>query len=306
MHLAYHFVNDSGEKKPGLSIEYGHFCEQMKFFHERKYEVWNLSRYAGALLCGDHLPTKLITLSFDDGLRDHYERVYPVLRRYGFSGSFLVIGCTLQNKLPPVIGFQALIKILGAERLEREILPNLLAGTSYATLLDPLQYDIRDAKKPEPPEMRRIKWIFNHFLPQSLKSDLIEEMFRAYVGEQEEQKACRDYFMNAKELGEMARYGMDIVSHSYSHPDLTVMGLSDVDCEMRLSKSILEAVVGNPITTFAGTFGGRFKDSIKKIIGKYYTSAWNFYGDFSAVPELHVPDLFDLPRVDGSKFNISV
>lgn len=305
MHLAYHFVNHAGEKKPGLSIEYEHFCEQMKFFHEQNYAVWNLSQYVQAYLSGDQMPTKVVTLSFDDGLRDHYKIVYPVLKRYGFSGSFLIIGCTLQNKLPPVIGFQALIKILGAERLEKEILPNLLAGTSYATLLDPLQYDIRDAKKPEPPEMRRIKWVFNHFLPQSLKSDLIDEMFREYVEEKVQQKTHYEYFMNGEELREMAGCGMDIVSHSYSHPDLTVMGSTDIDYEMRISKSMLEEIVRSPVTTFAWTFGGTFKDSVKKIVGKYYQSAWNFYGDFSEVPKAHTPDLFDLPRVDGAKFNLN-
>lgn len=37
------------------------------------------------------LPPRAVALTFDDGYRDNYTNVFPVLRRYGFTATFFVI-----------------------------------------------------------------------------------------------------------------------------------------------------------------------------------------------------------------------
>lgn len=37
------------------------------------------------------LPPRAVTLTFDDGYRDNYEHAWPILRRFGFSGTFFLV-----------------------------------------------------------------------------------------------------------------------------------------------------------------------------------------------------------------------
>ncbi len=66
------------------------FDEHMRFFekHFRRCTIADFERY----LRGEKLqPGKpLLLLTFDDGLRSHYETVAPILEKWGFGGLFLV------------------------------------------------------------------------------------------------------------------------------------------------------------------------------------------------------------------------
>ncbi len=44
------------------------------------------------------LPPNAILLTFDDGYANHYNRVYPLLRAYGFHAVFLVVGSWLEGR----------------------------------------------------------------------------------------------------------------------------------------------------------------------------------------------------------------
>jgi peptidoglycan/xylan/chitin deacetylase (PgdA/CDA1 family) len=263
----------------------------MEWLKENSYTVLSLSEVVERMKNNRPLPSKLATLSFDDGLRDGYERAYPILRQYEFPATFFITTCILQDRMPPVIALQVLIRELGAERLEFEILPRVLRGMPYATLLDPKRYDIADAKKPEPPETRRIKWVFNHFLPSSLKVDLVREIFGDYLGKDAEKRFCREFFMTSEEIRDMVDGGMDFGSHTVWHPPFDICGLGDVELEARESRQQLMAVVGKLVTVFGWPFGGCYKDRIKAVVAEYYDGAWNFgQGDES--------DIYNLSRMD--------
>lgn len=257
---------------------------------------------ANRLLSNRPLPEKHVTLSFDDGLRDQFTTAFPILREFGVRATFFYITCVLDKKLPPVIGFQILIDRLGAERLESEILPRVFEDTPYLDLLDPKRYDASGRKMGEAPQLRRIKWMFNHWPSQALKQEKLDEMFAEYMGEGSQERFARDWFMSGDELREMQANGMEIASHTVTHPPLDVTGLTEIEMELKTSGTRLSDELSRSIDSFAWPFGGKFRSVARQIAGKNYVSAWNFLSANKEMPEKIYDDLTNIPRLHEQVF----
>lgn len=300
LHLGYHYVRDG--KAPGPNCSPNRLRTHISALKSEGYEILTCGEIVTRLLANKPLPEKHATLSFDDGLLDQYATVLPILKELGIPATFFYITCALDRKLPPVIGFQILIEKLGAERLEKEILPNIFAGTPYLDLLDHARYDANGRKMGEVPEMRRIKWMFNHWPSQAFKRDKMDEIFSEYVGEGEQKKLAESWFMNADQLLEMHKDGMEIASHSVSHPPFDVSGLDEIRAEAALAQKHLAIVLGSAPRTFAWTFGGKYTEKTRKVVSSVYDSAWNFLSALKAMPENVYSDLSDIPRLHEQVF----
>jgi peptidoglycan/xylan/chitin deacetylase (PgdA/CDA1 family) len=61
--------------------------------------------------------------------------------------------------------------------------------------------------------------------------------------------------MTWEQLREMAAAGMEIGSHTYSHPSLLHLSEEDVEWELATSKQTIEDRIGRPVRGFAYPFG---------------------------------------------------
>ena len=88
--LVYHRVNDLPAKKdPSLSVNF--FSAQMKNLVERGYYFASLTELSKWLNYSITLPQKTVVLTFDDGFRDVYKNVFPILKKYRIkAGIFLI------------------------------------------------------------------------------------------------------------------------------------------------------------------------------------------------------------------------
>lgn len=112
---------------------------------------------------------KIIILTFDDGTRSHYNKVYPLLRERKLKGVFFVIAENINKK----------------------------------------------------------------------------------------------YGLSDSQLVEMSNNGMEIGSHSYSHPFLDELGKEDLYFQLQESRKILSYIIGKEVTSFAPP-GGWYNDSVVK------------------------------------------
>lgn len=307
VYLGYHYVRD--ESAPGPNCAPKRLCDQISVLQGKGYEFLTCGEVALRLKEKRPLPEKHATLSFDDGLKDQFTTAFPILEKFGVPATFFYITCALDGKLPPVIGFQIAINRLGAERIEKEVLPALLHEYdlwSYRRLLDRTRFDHSEMKMGELPEFRLIKTVFNHFLSPSLQAELIGKIFDRHVSESMTDLA-RDWFMNADELSQMASYGMEIAGHSVKHPWFSMIGKEEIELEARLSRAALTDVTGKEATSFAWTFGlttprGEAKEAVARA---GYSSAWNFWtkpGDVRG-SEFY-GDLFDIPRFNEAFMDV--
>jgi peptidoglycan/xylan/chitin deacetylase (PgdA/CDA1 family) len=165
--LVYHHVapeppQDWQERT--ITVTSAEFEEQLAHLRDSGYRSVALAELANALFYGLPVPELPVLLMFDDGYEDNYLHALPLLREYGFSGSFAI-----------VTGF---------------------AGS--------------------PGYMDSDQW-----------------------------RAMRDA-------------GMEIVSHSVTHPDLGTLGAEGLAREMAQSRADLEGQTGVPVQALVYPYGEPF------------------------------------------------
>ncbi len=301
LNLAYHYVRGPYEEQmPWLTCTTDEFRKQMEYIRDNGFTVISLPDLVRGISEGKSFPEKVITLSFDDGLKDGYRNAFSVLKEFGFPATFFIITETLCGKLPAVIALQLLIKKLGAERLEKKILPEFLKDTPYHCLLDPKRFDLEDFYSNEAPEVRRIKTVMNVFMPHYFKREKISEICDSHFGADFEENACTELFMNEDEIREMAVFGMDFATHSVTHPNLNSLSREEIIREVKTTETIAE--IGTEI--FGYPYGGSFSQKVFDVIGDFYEGAFNY------LPCEKMPigpwNIFDIPRIDQKHFFLNV
>ncbi|MCX6353637.1 MAG: polysaccharide deacetylase family protein [Candidatus Aureabacteria bacterium] len=90
--LLYHHLGSIGRRSRSY-LDPSLFDRQFRFLRETGREVIGLDSLAEQIRGGGRISRKSVSITFDDGWRDNYERAFPILQRYGFPVTiFLVSG----------------------------------------------------------------------------------------------------------------------------------------------------------------------------------------------------------------------
>ncbi|MBC7869914.1 MAG: polysaccharide deacetylase family protein, partial [Chitinophagaceae bacterium] len=93
--LMYHYVSplppNADQVRVGLTISPEIFRQHLQYLRDQGYSTISLYELHNALITGTSLPPKPIILTFDDGYIDHYTIVLPLLREFGYTGTFFII-----------------------------------------------------------------------------------------------------------------------------------------------------------------------------------------------------------------------
>ncbi len=87
--LNYHGIKAAPDNRYTVTIN--DFEKQIKYLYSEGYHSISLDDYKDWLAEGKGLPSRPVLLTFDDGLKDHYEKAMPILKKYGFVGTEFVI-----------------------------------------------------------------------------------------------------------------------------------------------------------------------------------------------------------------------
>lgn len=92
--LMYHYVGDlpadPDKFRIDLTVSRADFEEQLIWLKQNGYNTITSVDLWRSLQNADPLPPKPVMLTFDDGHRDHYENVLPLLVKHGMVGTFAV------------------------------------------------------------------------------------------------------------------------------------------------------------------------------------------------------------------------
>ena len=86
--LNYHKVDNMNI---ALSVLPEDFDRQMAYLKENGYNTINTDQLYDYMVNGAELPENPIMITFDDGYEDNYQNAYPILKKYGFTGTIFVI-----------------------------------------------------------------------------------------------------------------------------------------------------------------------------------------------------------------------
>ena len=102
--LMYHYVSElppnPDRYRLDLTVLPENFQAQLQYLADAGYHTITLTDLYLHLTQGVPLPEKPIVLTFDDGYRDAYEVVFPLLLDYGFTGTFFVLATPTHFESP--------------------------------------------------------------------------------------------------------------------------------------------------------------------------------------------------------------
>lgn len=184
-------------------------------------------------------PRRPLILSFDDGYMDNYEFAFPILKSHGLSAAFFVSTSHIGSR--QLFWFEELGFIM-----------KQTAKKSW-TLLDGTSIDIPASDRGEPLK-RLLKFMKD--LPNEARVKEIEHLRVESEAYDPEKIDEINFPMNWEHLVEMHENGMEILSHSHTHPILsTLETYEQVEEEISTPKKLIEENISAPCPVIAYPVG---------------------------------------------------
>lgn len=240
--VAYHYVRDLPRTRfpriKGLMLD--EFRRQVAWFASN-HETVALDA-ALEFVEGKYQPANdLCLFTFDDGLKEHYSEVLPVLKEYNIQGLFgIVTSCVEDHAVAPVHMNHFLMAELEfsayqAQFLERlrEVAPEALAEAALDPAVARASYPL------DAPEVADFKFLFNFLLDATVRDDVVRALFRKYLGNEE--SFARELYMNWDEARELQRAGMLVAGHTHRHRPLSALTPEELYEDLSTSRNLLDA-----------------------------------------------------------------
>lgn len=287
--VAYHYVRDLPHTRfprlKGLPIDV--FRRQLDAFAQR----FELITLAGALeyLRGRRRATRpLCLLTFDDGVKEHYTDVLPILRDRGLAACFFPATSCVEGRVAPVhmIHFlMAACELADLQRSLRDLLPARLdVPVDPAAVARAYPWDSADAGQ--------FKYLLNFVLPSDVRDGAVAALFAAHLGD--ERSFARDLYVNWDQLVEMQAHGMIIGGHSHAHRALSTMTLDEQRDDLSVSTGLLrQHLKAQEHWPFAYPYGWH-DDSSVAAVRELYTCAFTV----ESGPNAPAADAYRLRRFD--------
>ncbi len=238
--VTYHYVRDLPNSrfpriKGMLTTD---FRSQVALLSER-YEMATLDS-ALAFVAGKYQPKRdICLLTFDDGFKEHYNDVLPILAERHIQGLFFVItSCLEEQRVVSVHKNHFLMAGLDFEEYRQKFL-------SYLTQLNPemdTSVDTVQARRKyrwDTPEAAVFKYLVNYLCPDVLRDQILDAIFVEYLGEEAE--FARQLYMSWDEAKEMQAAGMLIGGHSNGHMVMSTLDNSRQREDLETSTGLLHS-----------------------------------------------------------------
>lgn len=298
--LMYHYVRPIENSKLRY-IELQNFEKQLDYIEDSYGLVskndWENFREKGEIPRG-------ALLTFDDGLKDHYKYVFPILRDRGIFAIFYVCTNPLQNLALPVHLTHYLLAHFDANVIWKELMtkglpPEFEGRFDYKTRL---AYETQNHSYLEKKLKRLVNWAAENIG----QIELIQEVFTEFTG-LSENRFIDMWYLNETQIFEIHNSGFEIGSHTCSHKLLSNLNEIEIESELFFSKNILKDICKSQIKSFCFPYGG--KDSYtENVLDKLYQQGYT--ESFSVDPQpitnkfIRQSKRFELPRYDCNIFEI--
>lgn len=172
-----------------------------------------------------------ILLTFDDGTRDHYDIVYPILKKYNISGLFFICSNIFEHKILDVNLIHQMIANAQFEDLFSNFEKLLI---EYNITKD--NYDMMISTKYDDKKMLYFKQMLQFILPDNIKNEILNKLANIY----NVSLNFEDYYMNVEQIKEMKENGMEFGFHTSTHKRLNKLSYDEQFKEIILNMKLLD------------------------------------------------------------------
>lgn len=103
--LAYHDIMDSDPDQQYVATRTANFIAQMRWLQVNHYVPVSMDQIFAASEGKAELPEKAVLLTFDDGYRSMYDRVFPILKRNHWPAIFAPVGAWIDTPAGQMVDF---------------------------------------------------------------------------------------------------------------------------------------------------------------------------------------------------------
>jgi peptidoglycan/xylan/chitin deacetylase (PgdA/CDA1 family) len=94
--LLYHRISDENLQNSRYTVSVTDFKDQMEKLRYWGYTPVTIKQLADHLNKGSDLPRRPVVISFDDGYLEVYQNAFPIMKRYGFTGTVYIVANRLK------------------------------------------------------------------------------------------------------------------------------------------------------------------------------------------------------------------
>jgi peptidoglycan/xylan/chitin deacetylase (PgdA/CDA1 family) len=263
--VMYHYVRPDDDILPQYYyLDLDDFRAQLDYF-ESEYGFVDRESFVKACTSGGDLPDGVV-LTFDDGLLDHYEWVFPELERRNLWGIFYVPTDPLvRGTVLDVHRIHALLGVYGGQQVLGELEPRVTEEMVPDEQIDEFREETY-TRQDNAESTTLVKRILNYYVSYESRESLIDELVAAFPAAE---VSVADLYMDEDHLRALQEAGMIVGSHSSSHRVFSKLSPDDQRTDISDSFAYLSDVLGGlSVKTFCYPYGGfhTFTDETRWIL----------------------------------------
>ncbi|HEY1269013.1 MAG TPA: polysaccharide deacetylase family protein [Candidatus Binatia bacterium] len=283
--LMYHSIGGSDLLGPGLAVSVKNFAGQLEYL-ARSFDIVSLDSAVAMLRGGAAMPDNTIALTFDDGFRDNYEAAFPLLKKYGAPAAMFVATEPLTRGISL---WPYRLRFLFKKTQARELRLNW-----PETTVGRAAFSLASGRK-----RRRAFEAIEPILIAASPSErerMLAEIARGLDVDAASDPADEAPTLTDEQLKKLSAGGIEIGSHTVTHPSLAGLSRADAVEELTASKKRIEAALGRRVRFLAYPFGAsqHFNPDVEEL-----TEKAGYEAALTTVPGVNGrgSDLFALKRL---------
>ena len=252
--IMYHYVRPDDPSFPHfrhLTVEA--FEQQLDYFAGNhrlisREEFLQAVRTATPILNG-------IVLTFDDGLKDHFEYVLPALARRGLFGIFYVAAYPLlTGRILDVHRAHLLLGRFGGKAIWEALLQKVSNEMlSHAQVHEFRQRTYRTQSNDD--YTNQVKRTLNYYIDYRFRPKIMDALMGEFLPD--EAQIASAFYLSKSQISEMHAAGMVLGSHTVNHPCMSKLAVGEQQKEIEESFAFLAGILGQTgPKTFCYPYGG--------------------------------------------------
>ena len=301
--IMYHYVrsikNSKYPKIKGLEID--GFIRQIEYF-KKKFSFITANELIDSIYENKEISKKSILLTFDDGLKEHYDYVFPVLKKYNIQGLFFPSVKPIEENI--IVNVHKIQHVLATypqlSKLKNELCELMIKHRKEFGLKNPEEYNLELMKnRYDTEDITYIKSCLQFGLPEKARNYFVDYFFKKYVTKKQSEFS-KKFYLSIENMKEMVENGMYVGSHAYSHEWLEYLDEETLDFEIlksirfyqKINKSNNNYIMCYP----SGSYNKKVIEKLKKY--KFKAGLTLKVGDAN----LNKENAFTLERLDTNDF----
>lgn len=251
--IMYHYIRPFNEELPFFrNLHTDDFAKQLDFF-EKEYGFVTKEDFLNSFETG--IVPKGVLLTFDDGLKCHYEYAFKELKKRNLWGIFYIPTAPYQtNKLLDVHRIHLLLGMYSGNEVYVELMKlvtNDMLNHNLVTEFQELTYNLQENDD----STLMVKRILNYYIDYQFREKIIDQLTEKLVPKK--LYSIENFYLTVEEINEMNNSDMIIGSHTVTHPVMSKLNVAEQQEEINGSFDFLSSVTNTlEIKTFCYPYGG--------------------------------------------------